>query len=169
MKMQLLLLFLLLGSSFHAQKPSLQEIRLLYREAESEENSAELLLERLESVGEEQPVLLAYKASGTMLVAKYAFLPFKLSWFNKGKKLMQEAVDAAPEEVEIRFLRFALQANTPGFLGYKDHMEEDKALLLKRLPEVKDDNLKQLMLPFLLNSEYLTETEKQSLSDIKAN
>ena len=76
---------------------------------------------------------------------------------------------AAPEEVEIRFLRFALQANTPGFLGYKDHMEEDKALLLKRLPEVKDDNLKQLMLPFLLNSEYLTETEKQSLSDIKAN
>lgn len=159
---KLWLLFFMIGLSAVAQKPSLEEVRSLYQRAESGEEAAEDLLELLEEVGEEEPVLLAYKASGTMLMAKHVFSPFsKLSYFKKGKELLQKAVDAAPDNVEIRFLRFAIQDSTPGFLGYKDRLEEDKEFLLRELPNVDDPALKQLVLPFLLNSEYLTEEEKR--------
>lgn len=162
---KLFLLLTFLNFSAVAQSISLQEIRELYQEGESSEEAAEALQERLESVGEEEPVLLAYKASGTMLMAKYAFSPFrKLSYFNKGKELLQQAVDAAPDNVEIRFLRFALQDSTPGFLGYKDFMEEDKEFLLREIPGLEDEGLRELVLPFLLNSEYLTEDEKKLMA-----
>lgn len=161
---KLFLLLISLHFSAGAQNISLEEIRALYQQAASSEEAAETL-QRLEEVGEEEPVLLAYKASGTMLMAKYAFSPFrKLSYFKEGKELLQQAVDAAPEKVEIRFLRFALQDSTPGFLGYKDFMEEDKEFLLREIPGLDDEGLRELILPFLLNSEYLTEGEKKRMT-----
>ena len=165
MSLNLYFLFLLLNPSATIQQPSLQEVRVLFQKAEASEEAVEKMLDLLEEVDEQQPVLLAYKASATMMMAKHVFLPTsKLSRFNKGKKLLQQAVDTAPEKVEIRFLRFALQSATPAFVGYKSEMEEDKELLLKSLPELKDEDLKRMILPFLKKSEYLTEAEKQSLT-----
>ena len=159
---KLCLLMFFLNLSAVAQQPSLEEVRSLYQKAESSEKAAKSLLELLDETAEDEPLLLAYKASGTMLMAKHAFSPFsKMSYFKKGKKMLQRAVDTAPDNVEIRFLRFAIQASTPSFLGYKDFMEEDKKFLLKELPKLEDRALKQLVLPFLLNSEYLTEAEKR--------
>ena len=158
-----MLSFLLILMSLPAMgQPSLPEVRKMYRAAESNRKAAERMLEQLESVGAEEPVLLAYRASGTMMMAKHVFSPFsKMSYFNKGKKMLQEAVDLAPDNVEIRFLRFAIQESTPGFLGYKDRMAEDKAFLLREVPKLKEGELKGLILPFLKNSEYLSEAEKE--------
>ena len=152
-----------------AQVPSLTEVRALYQKAEAGEDAAETLLEQLEEVGTEEPVLLAYKAGVTMMMAKYVFLPFKMKYFREGKKLLQQAIEASPQNTEIRFLRFSLQSETPGFLGYKDHMEADKQFLLQRIPVLKDPELEALMLPFLVNSDYLTEEEKQDLSKFIKN
>ena len=160
--LQFLILFLSFSS--WSQSPSVQEVRTLYKKAAFSEEAAEQLLEQLEAVDKENPVLLAYRASARMLMAKYAFSPFgKFSHFNKGKKMLQQAVDAAPEEAEIRFLRFTLQAETPGFLGYKGCMEEDIEFLLRELPEVKDEALRGIILSYFKNSDYLTEAERQHL------
>lgn len=167
MKGLFLFLLILKSTSVIAQEISLSEARLLYQKAAKERSAAEELLDRLEHVNKEKPILLAYKAGVTMMMAKYTFLPFgKLKRFNEGKKLLQQAINAGPEEVEIRFLRFSLQSETPGFLGYKDNMESDKDFLLSKFPSLQDAELKALMLPFLLNSDYLTEDEKNSLSGV---
>lgn len=159
----------LLSFTVCAQKPSLDEIRLLYQEAESGKAAAEELEELLEPYNEDAPVLLAYKASGTMFMAKHVINPFsKMSYFKKGKELFQRAVDADQEELEIRFLRFAVQSTAPGFLGYNKHIRKDKTFLLNELPEIKDRNLKTLILPFLQNSDQLTETEKKQISRTKS-
>lgn len=159
----------LLSFTVCAQKPSLDEIRLLYQKAESSKDAAEELEERLEPYNEDAPVLLAYKASSMMFKAKHAINPFrKMRYFKKGKELFEQAVDADQGAVEIRFLRFAVQSTAPAFLGYKDHIGKDKAFLINELPEIKDRNLKTLVLPFLLNSDQLTETEKKQISRTKS-
>ena len=160
----MLILCFVMNLSMGLQEVSLQEVRQLYKEAETSEEATETLLGQLEEADEAEPVLLAYRASGTMLMAKHVSNPFsKMGYFKKGKNMMQQAVDAAPGNAEIRFLRFALQSSTPAFLGYKDNMEEDKAFLLRELPKLKNKELEQLILPFLINSDYLTEKEKQLL------
>lgn len=159
----------LLSFTVSAQKPPLDEIRGLYQKAESSKAAAKELEELLEPFDENAPVLLAYKASSMMFMAKHVLNPFKkMRYFKKGKELLERAVDADKGALEIRFLRFAVQSTAPAFLGYKDHLEKDKAILLNELPEIKDRNLKTLVLPFLLNSDHLTETEKKQLSRTKS-
>lgn len=57
----------------------------------------------------------------------------KLRYFNRGKANIEEAVSREPDNPEIRFMRFATQANIPSFLFY-DNIKEDKALIIDQLP-----------------------------------
>jgi len=60
-------------------------------------------------------------------------------------------------------LRFAIQTESPSFLGYNNSIEKDKLLLLKEINSVKDLQLKQMIISFLKSSEHLNLTEKQNL------
>lgn len=168
MKLLFAVLFFLLDFSGLAQQPDLEEVRLLYQKAGSSELAAEELETLLEPYGEEEPVLLAYKASGALLMAKHVGNPFKkMRFFKEGKEMLQRAITAAPEVVEIRFLRFAVQSEIPSFLGYKDNLEEDKAILLREVPRIEDEEIRNLVLPYLKNSDSLTENEKKQISTPK--
>ena len=71
-----------------------------------------------------------YFALATMMLAKTHSNPFtKLSYFNKGKNILEAAIEAYPDNVELRFLRYAVQAKVPSILLYFNDMEEDKELL----------------------------------------
>jgi hypothetical protein len=64
-------------------------------------------------------------------MAKHAGNPLsKYSNFNKGKKLLENAVKRDPKNLEIRFMRYICQEKTPSFLGYKENLEEDKKFIL---------------------------------------
>ena len=86
-----------------------------------------------------------------------------MSHFKKGKEKLAEAIKADPDNVELRFLRFSVQAEAPAFLGYRDNLEEDKIILLAQSSEIKDRQLKQMILNRLRSSNSLTETEKAAL------
>ena len=75
MGMMLILCFVM-NLSMGLQEVSLQEVRQLYKEAETSEEATETLLGQLEEANEAEPVLLAYRASGTMLMAKHVSNPF---------------------------------------------------------------------------------------------
>lgn len=67
-----------------------------------------------------------------MMMAKHVVNPFaKLSYFKKGKNMLEKAIEADSENVELRFLRYAAQTNAPSFLGYDDHIAGDKKFLLQ--------------------------------------
>ena len=78
----------------------------------------------------DDPTSQGYFALATMLQAKLHGNPFtKLSFFNKGKKILEETIQENPSNIELRFLRFAVQTEVPGILLYFNEIDADRAML----------------------------------------
>ena len=91
-----------------------------------------------------------------MMMANYVFNPFsKLSYFNKGKKMLHRAIMADAQNIELRFIRFGVQTNVPSFLGYNNYVEKDKAYLKQSLPFISDQNLKNMIVNYFRKQGYL--------------
>src|SRR5690606_10633279 len=120
---------------------------------------------QLDTVGvETNPLLFGYKGSATMMMAQHVSNPFsKLSYFHKGKNMLDEAISVDLENMELRFLRFAAQTEAPAMLGYRGEIEQDKNLILSSLPASDDLPLKQLIIEYLVKSEFLDKQEKEKL------
>lgn len=163
--MKFLLIFLMLMANSEINQPSdLSVVRGLYQNAAEQETAAKKLLEITREYNAQKPVLLGYKGAGHMMMAKHVINPFsKMSHFNKGKKIYASAIAAAPQNLELRFLRFSVQAEAPGFLGYKQNIEEDKQLLLKGIGEIEDPQLQKMILQYLLNSGEISSIEKEKI------
>lgn len=163
--MKIFIAFLILMTTGAAQQSEITKIRGLYDRAAAEEVAAEKLRELTKNSSHEDPLLYGYKGAAHMMMAKHVANPFKkLSHFNKGKDIFSEAIQAAPENVELRFLRFSVQAEAPGFLNYKQNLEEDKRILLSKTPTLKDAQLKRMILKYLLASKGLSSSEKEKLN-----
>ena len=147
-----------------AQDPQLEKARMLYGEAADKEKAARELLVLTENKNDNEPVMLGYKAAGHMMMAKHVGNPFKkMSHFNKGKDYLTTAIEADKQNLELRFLRFAVQAEAPGFLGYRQNLEEDKILLLRGVRSIEDHDLQNMILNYLRTSKGLTSAEKERL------
>lgn len=148
------------------QQPGISEVRELYLKAAENEAAAEKLLKLTEDADGSQPLLLGYSGAGRMMMAKHVGNPFKkYGHFNKGKEKFTSAIEADPENVELRFLRFSVQAEAPAFLGYRENLEEDKAILLREVPKVEDPQVKKMMLHYLTTSKGLSDSEKEKLNN----
>jgi hypothetical protein len=147
-----------------AQNPQLEKVRNLYGQAAEKEDAARQLLALTEKKTADEPVMLGYRAAGHMMMAKHVGNPFKkMSHFNKGKDYLSTAIEADRQNLELRFLRFAVQAEAPGFLGYRQNLQEDKTLLLKGVGNIEDRDLKNMILNYLRTSKGLTSAEKERL------
>ncbi len=71
-----------------------------------------------------------YLASCIMQKAEYTIWPFKkLSYFNVGKRQLENYIKENPFNIEARYVRFLIQNKTPAFLGYKNKIEIDKKFI----------------------------------------
>lgn len=87
----------------------------------------------------------AYFGVATMMQAEVYSNPFtKLSYFKKGKKLLEEAIAKSPDDAELRFLRYTVQVEVPGILNYNDAIDEDKAVLDKYIQGHTDELAKRI-------------------------
>lgn len=155
----MILAFVILFSGIY-QTSNISEVRKNYKEAAEKEEAAKKLMELTEN-SDKQPVLLGYKAASHMLMAKYVANPFsKLSHFNRGKDMFSEAIEADKDNIELRFLRYAVQSEAPAFLGYRDNLEEDKNIILTELKNINDEELHTMISTYLLSSKYPSEAEK---------
>lgn len=171
MKSVLILLKLLLVTACPQQEPGLTEVRDLFAQASPDKESCEKLLVLLEPYNEHNnPTFLGYKAVGTMLMAKHSFNPFKkMSYFKKGRQMLDKAVNADPDNIELRFLRFASQTESPGFLGYRGEVEEDKKFLIAALPHTSDPRIVKEVKKFMKQSTFLTAREKEQINNVTCN
>lgn len=72
----------------------------------------------------------AYAAVSEAMLAQVIWNPFtKLSQVIKYDKQMEIIVKEDPENIEIRFLRLAIEYNLPAFLGMSDHIAEDMGVI----------------------------------------
>ena len=131
---------ILFSTNAFADVPSISRVRSLFEQAATQKSSCIKLIKLLEPYNEINfPILMGYKACGTMMMAKYVLNPFsKLSHFRKGKKMLETVIAVNDKVVELRFLRYSIQTNTPSFLGYNNHIGEDKIFLKKAVPFLND-------------------------------
>lgn len=95
--------------------------------------------ERIKSDNYASAVHQAYAGTAEAASAECASGPAnKIGFFNRGKANIENALAKDPNNPEVRFMRFATQANIPGFLFY-DNISEDKALILEKLPKLLSD------------------------------
>ncbi|MFD0941517.1 hypothetical protein [Pedobacter boryungensis] len=163
--MKLLLLFLVMGNWIHKDAPELSTLRKLYYRAAVESAASVSLSKELKSVQlDAEPILVCYKGAAYMMEAKYAFNPIsKLSRFSKGKNAIEHAIAREPSNMEMRFIRFSIQTNLPGFLGYHTNISSDKQKLLAGVGNLKDKTLKDNITAYLIASKKCTSEEIKKL------
>ncbi len=114
-----------------------------------------------------EPLKLAYYAASEMASAQYKFSPIaKLNTFNSGKKKLEQAAVADPDNIEIRYIRYAIQSNAPAFLGYSKNVKSDREFILKNLSalKTKDIDLFSHICAYLFTREKLSEAEKKLIN-----
>jgi len=158
----LLVSFVLFANISLAETPDLKLVRSMLEKASTEESSCRKLITILQPYDKKNDVLLyGYKACATMMMAQFVFNPFsKLSYFKKGKNMLESAIAADPGNVELRLLRFCTQLDIPSFLGYNDNINEDKKILISSLAMIKDKELKMMIAENLKKCDCVEDVEK---------
>jgi hypothetical protein len=157
MKKVLLVGLLFFAKATFAKTPSIGEVRSLYEKAVKDESACNKLIEMLSPYNENNnPLYAGYKASAIMMMAKHVFNPFsKMSYFKKGKRILENAIKADEKNIELRFLRFNAQTHIPSFLGYNEAIKKDKEFLESSFSKITDAKLKEFMLPYLKDSNFM--------------
>ena len=72
----------------------------------------------------------AYLGALTMKKSQFEKTPKeKAEHFRTGKSFLESAIQNAPKKIEFRFLRLAIQENTPKVLKYHTNIEEDVKMI----------------------------------------
>lgn len=147
---------------------SIEDIRKKYQLAVYDSKVANVLSERLNKIDKPDALTLAYKGSTLALKAKHAWNPYaKLEYMNSFDEIINEAVRRNSEDIEIRFLRYSVQLNTPKYLGLSKNLSEDKSkivsLILQKKFKDKDKKLIAEIYQFMLKSNVLTAAEREQL------
>lgn len=159
---RLLYLFLLISPAcIQANEWNMIAIRELYTKAATSKADAEKFHTFIEAIKVPNASIKGYHAASYMLQANHHFNPgTKLSYFNKGKEKLDQAIQSEPQNTELRFVRFCIQTNAPFFLGYNKHIEQDKAIIIQAYPLLSDIDLKKRIKDFMLQTTYCTNSEK---------
>lgn len=127
----------------------LVQIRSLYEKAPGGKPYCEELISLLKPYDETTPLYFGYKGCAYMVMAKHIGSPFsKLSSFRKGKKMLEKAIGADDQNIELRFLRFTIQTNTPSLLGYSGQIKTDRLFLVQHLHQT-DSSLRNRISRYL--------------------
>jgi hypothetical protein len=158
-------LLMLLYTMFVTPDGQLKEIREMFYNASESRKAADEFKDKMRKLSAADPVLLGYKAMSDMLQANYSFNPVnKITYFNRGKELLEKSIAMAPGNSELRFLRFSIQTNAPSFLAYRSKIDEDKGVIFKYLKESDlDKDLERRIKEYLLSSKYCTDQEKKTI------
>ena len=105
-------------------------LRRHYELAAADKAAGEKFYQLLADYQDRDALVLGYKAASEAIRARDASMFNKLTYVQDAAKTFEQAVGLAPQNPEIRFLRFSVESNLPAFLGLSKHVEEDKEMLL---------------------------------------
>lgn len=154
----LLLLFVLFAAN--KTESNLSVIRASFLIA----NEQKTALERLKSLTQNQstPLVKAYYGASKAIEAKYLYNPYrKLESLKSGLKIINQAADQDATELEIRYVRFAVESNIPGFISFTSHVESDKNMLIKNLNSKHGHY--QTIKSYLMKSNKVSESDKKKI------
>lgn len=143
--------------------PDIKEIRRMYPDAKNSESAAKELSLKLAKVDIDcDKTLVAYKGASITLLSKFSSnIADKVANFKEGSKLVELAVAAEPNNVEIRMIRLSIQENIPKIVNYRKNKKEDKDFILAHYKE-QPNALKTYLKAYILQSKSFSLDEKQS-------
>ena len=122
---------------------NIEDIRNIYFTQEVSINKCDSIKKTLQLIKNKNNTLHAYSGANSLLYSKVSSNIFeKFSYFEKGKTIIQQAIDKEPNNIEIKFLRYINQLNTPWFLNYKKNINEDYNFITSNLEMIKSEKLK---------------------------
>lgn len=161
------LLLVLISSVFITLQPlDLNSVRTAYKEAAQEKTKVEQFYNSLSKITKNDKIeLVAYKgASITLLARQSKTIKKKKERFIEGVSWVNFAINQAPNNIEIRFIRLGIQENTPKLLKYKENIEEDKLFLKQQYRYIKSTTLKNHISDYILQSKVFSDEEKSLIS-----
>lgn len=127
MKFLLIFLMWLVSSSC-----TIEDLRTDYLKAIDSKVTTEKRIEYFKENKPNTALQRCYNGVFHCLNAKHAFLPNdKLSYLKKGLSDINKAVVLAPNDLEIRFHRFAIEQSIPSFVSFTSHLKADKKFILE--------------------------------------
>ena len=143
--MKIILSLLLVLNLSTQSKITLEDIRNNYQLAVDDEEICRAMIQRLGDDPDDE-IQLAYWGGFQTIWANHVANPIaKLNSFNKGKSNIDKAAKLAPDNLEVIFIRYSVQKNSPGFLGYKHHLKEDRIFLTENIRKITSPTLKKMV------------------------
>lgn len=140
---------------------SITTVRSIYLDAIDNSSKADELVSVTKSHNQ-NALYRAYYGTGLALQAKHSWNPAtKLSKASLASSELNAAVGLDANNMEIRFLRFSFEGESPDFLGYSTHIKEDKDWLLSHL--LKSHPLWDVMKKYLSQSKFVSAEERKLL------
>ena len=124
----------------------LNKIRTLFYKAPNSELACDSLLLLSNKFRNNKNTIKGYKGCYYMIKCQYIRNPIKkIDSFNKGKELLESAIENDMQNIELIFLRYTIQKNAPNFLLYNNNIDTDLTLIKEKMKYNEDKNLKELI------------------------
>ena len=171
----LLLLFLPLNKSIASvsyndvSQPNLHTIRKLLITCINSSKTTDSLYRNLGSIKNPTGLITGYIGTLEALKAKHTWNPYyKIKYLNNAETTFKNAVANDPSNIEIRFMRFSVEHNVPGFLGYTKNLVADRQEIIKQIDNKHyasaDPALVKTIITFLIDSKRCTPAEHNILT-----
>ena len=148
--MKKLISFFLLLCSYLSYGNDIEKIREIYFFSDKDENICDSISLLLKNMNSENNLVLAYNGANTLLYCTKTNNVFKkFSYFEQGKYMIEQAIKNEPKNVEIKFLRYINQKNTPWYLNYKKNIKEDYKFIMQNINIINDQKFRNKVIETL--------------------
>jgi hypothetical protein len=152
-----------------SQKPDMTTYRSLMDKSVNDEKIAKQFYSLTNRIQiSDEPVIVGVKAMSELIMCKHVFNPVsKISHFNRGKKLLDNAISRSTTNPELLFFRFATQSNVPALLNYNANLQADKLILISYLKvKTSDTDLHNRIRSYMLQNKYCNAREKELIKTL---
>lgn len=169
----LVLLIISNSANCDPNKNALDQLRSEYLTALRDYLNAPKVYESFLKVEKPNGKILAYQGALEAIMTKTTWNLFKkMSYLNKSEASFNKAIEMAPYDIEIRYMRLAVQFEIPSYLGFSDDMEDDKEFILNNMNNLSAETipptLKKQIIDFMHRCEMFTVQQIQKIELILA-
>lgn len=154
-----------------AKTTPLNELREKYMVALHDQDKAAEVYQLFLGIEEPTPKMIAYRAALEAIMTKTTWNVFKkINYLNKSEDSFKEAINKSPHDIEIRFMRLAVQYEIPEYLGFSNNKDEDKKFIVSNIGHFDISNLPLQTIKeiygFMIKCNYFT---KEQIKKFKAH
>lgn len=136
----------------HGQSYDIHDIRKKFFALTFDSEKAPEFYEYLMSIASPTPTIIAYRGATEALLTKHEWSPFaKLEYLRMSQTSLTNAVVADSENLEVRFIRYAVEKNIPRFLGFSQHVNEDEKIIAVGIKEANKLNIDPSFTEYIIN------------------